>query len=57
MSVNEAVRLYPATVAVFARAGIDACCGGSLPIEEAATRHGIELRALLAALETAAGSS
>jgi regulator of cell morphogenesis and NO signaling len=56
MSVNQTVSLYPATITIFAHAGIDTCCGGSLPIEEAAKRHGIELRALLSSLETAAGT-
>jgi iron-sulfur cluster repair protein YtfE (RIC family) len=56
MTVNETVQRYPATLAIFADAGIDTCCGGSLPIEEAARRHGIELRTLLTSLETVAGT-
>jgi iron-sulfur cluster repair protein YtfE (RIC family) len=55
MTVNETVRANPATLAVFAQAGIDTCCGGALPVEEAARRHGIELDALLRALTAAAG--
>jgi regulator of cell morphogenesis and NO signaling len=50
MTVNEAVRRYPRTVAVFHRHGIDACCGGALPIAEAAARHGIDVAQLLAQL-------
>jgi iron-sulfur cluster repair protein YtfE (RIC family) len=54
MTVNEAVRLFPATVSVFAAAGIDSCCGGALPIAEAARRHGIEPDQLLRQLEASA---
>jgi iron-sulfur cluster repair protein YtfE (RIC family) len=56
MSVNEVVRRFPATIPVFATSGIDTCCGGSLPVEEAARRHGIELGVLLSTLDTAAGT-
>jgi regulator of cell morphogenesis and NO signaling len=50
MAVNEAIRLYPATVKVFNDFGIDACCGGASPIAEAAERDGADLETLLAAL-------
>jgi regulator of cell morphogenesis and NO signaling len=48
--VNEAIRLYPETIAVFNDFGIDACCGGAVPIAEAALRDGADLNQLLAAL-------
>lgn len=54
VTVNEAIRLFPATVEVFNRFGIDACCGGSVPITEAAARDGVDEGALLEALEEAA---
>jgi iron-sulfur cluster repair protein YtfE (RIC family) len=47
LTVNETVRLFPGTVAVFSRHGIDSCCGGALPVAEAAARHGIDLEQLL----------
>jgi regulator of cell morphogenesis and NO signaling len=42
LSVNEAIRRYPATVAIFNRHGIDACCGGAAPVSEAAVRDGAD---------------
>lgn len=57
MQVNEVIRLFPGTVAVFHRVGIDSCCGGALPVAEAARRHGLELAALLDELAAAADAS
>jgi hypothetical protein len=53
MTVNEAVRLHPATVVVFNRYGIDACCGGAAPIHQAAVRDGADPDAVLADLNRA----
>jgi regulator of cell morphogenesis and NO signaling len=50
MAVNDAIRLYPETIAVFNDFGIDSCCGGAEPIAEAARRDGADLEELLAAL-------
>ena len=55
ITVNEAIRRYPGTVAVFNAFGIDACCGGAAPLGEAAVRDGADPRALLEALRAAAG--
>ena len=55
LTVNEAIRLYPATVAVFNAFGIDACCGGAAPLAQAAARDGADPEALLAAVRAAAG--
>lgn len=55
-TVNDVSRAYPATLAVFARHGIDSCCGGALPLAEVARRHHLELPALLAELARAAGT-
>lgn len=55
-AVNEVIRTHPATVEVFNRFGIDACCGGAAPIAEAAVRDGADPYALLAALNQIVGS-
>lgn len=55
MTVNDAILLHPRTVAVFEAYGIDSCCGGALPIEEVAKRHGLDLDALMTELGEAAG--
>jgi regulator of cell morphogenesis and NO signaling len=54
LTVNEAIRRFPATVAVFNEFGIDACCGGAAPLTEAAERDGADPDALLDALRAAA---
>jgi len=46
-TVNEAISQVPAAVAMFKRVGIDACCGGALPIGEAARRHKLDTEVLL----------
>lgn len=50
-TVNETIRRFPATVEVFNRFGIDACCGGAAPIREAALRDGADPDDVVAALE------
>ena len=52
-TVNEIVAQYPDTIAVFNRFGIDSCCGGGVPLADAARRDGADLGALLAALQEA----
>ena len=56
VTVKEAIRRFPATIAVFNDFGIDACCGGAAPVAEAAARDGADPDALLAALRAAAGN-
>lgn len=53
-TVNEIIRLHPATVGVFNDFAIDACCGGAAPLREAAARDGADVTQLLAALNRAA---
>jgi regulator of cell morphogenesis and NO signaling len=50
LTVNEAIRRFPATVEVFNRHGIDACCGGAALIGEAATRDGADAAVVMAEL-------
>lgn len=54
MTVNEAIRRFPATVAVFNAFGIDACCGGAAMLAEAAVRDGADPVELLEAVRAAA---
>lgn len=54
MTVNETVQRYPDTLPHFAALGIDTCCGGAKPIQEAARRHGADPDQLLARLNEAA---
>ena len=56
ISVHEAVRRYPATLAVFNALGVDTCCGGGMRIRDAAVNQGLDPHAVLerarAALES-----
>jgi regulator of cell morphogenesis and NO signaling len=51
--VDELTARYPDTIAVFNRFGIDSCCGGGVPIAEAARRDGADFDELLTALRAA----
>ena len=53
-TVGEVVERLPAAGEVFARHGIDLCCGGTKTVEFAARAHGVELARLLAELREAA---
>ena len=53
-TVNDTLRIFPATVAVFNELGIDACCGGAATLAAAAERDGAELARLVEALRLAA---
>ena len=53
-TVNDVIKHHPAAVAVFQEYGIDACCGGALPLLTVTTRHGIDPDSLLVALRAAA---
>ena len=57
MTVNEAIRRYPKTVEVFNRFGIDACCGGAVPIVDAAVRDGADPGALMRELLRVTGEA
>jgi iron-sulfur cluster repair protein YtfE (RIC family) len=53
-TVNETVQRAPWTLPVLKSFGIDTCCGGAASLSEVASRHGLELSTLLAALSEAA---
>ena len=51
MTLNEISLAVPRALEVFARHGLDSCCGGSKPLMLVCERHGLDLEeALLAEL-------
>lgn len=57
MIINDVLRKYPQTIAIFHQAGMDACCGGAKSISESASAHGVSLPRLLEALNRAAAGA
>ncbi len=53
LTVNDLVRHYPSTMAIFQAVGIDTCCGGAMPVRIAAERHGVDMAVLGTLLENA----
>jgi regulator of cell morphogenesis and NO signaling len=51
LTLNEIVQSHPATLQLFSRYGMDTCCGGGLPLREAAARHNVPLQQLLHELD------
>ncbi|MGH9360029.1 MAG: DUF542 domain-containing protein [Terriglobia bacterium] len=51
--VGEIVRLYPATLKVFARCNLDLCCEAGLPLGDAARKHELDPDQLLRELNEA----
>lgn len=51
--INDVIRRYPQTIAVFNEFAVDSCCGGGQSIEKTATRDGVDVEALLRALNEA----
>ena len=50
ITVNDLIRLFPEAVEVFNDFGIDACCGGAVPVRVATARDGADTKEVLAAL-------
>jgi iron-sulfur cluster repair protein YtfE (RIC family) len=50
VTVRETMARHPETKDVFARFGVDTCCGSNVPIIDAAHRDGADLDELLRAL-------
>ena len=57
MVINYVIRVYPWTLPVFHRLGVDSCCGGARTIAAMAQEQGFDVEALLAELESAAVDS
>lgn len=56
-TVREIALEQPSSIRVFERYGIDYCCGGRKPLSEACAARSLEVNAVIASLEEAAGSS
>jgi len=55
MTVGAIAELFPATVPVLARYGLDLCCGGGRTLADVARAHRLDLAQLIADLEAARG--
>jgi len=47
MIVNDIIKKYPKTLAVFGKFKIDSCCGGGTSIETAGKRDGADVDAMV----------
>ena len=53
MVINDVIKRYPQTIAVFNAYHVDSCCGGGRSIEATAAADSVDVAALLAALNAA----
>lgn len=53
--INDVIKRYPKTIGVFNVFRVDSCCGGGQSIEKTATRDGVDVDALVDALNDAIG--
>ncbi|MDI6784152.1 MAG: DUF542 domain-containing protein [bacterium] len=53
MIINEVIKQYPQTIAIFNQFKVDSCCGGGQSIAKTATADGVDIAALLTALNAA----
>jgi len=51
-TINDIIEKQPEALRVFHQFGLDACCGGTLPLAVAAERHGLNLQEVLQALSS-----
>lgn len=56
MTVHQVLEIHPGTLGTFNVHGIDSCCGGGIPVVDAARRHGVDPEELLRELRRAAES-
>ncbi len=53
MTINDVIKKYPQSIAVFNEFRVDSCCGGGQSIKSTATADGVDVEALLQALNEA----
>ncbi|MCL5957823.1 MAG: DUF542 domain-containing protein [Chloroflexi bacterium] len=53
MVINDVIKKHKETISVFNKFNVDSCCGGGKPIEVTAKRDGVDVDALMAALNEA----
>jgi iron-sulfur cluster repair protein YtfE (RIC family) len=53
MIINDVIKRYPQSIAVFNEFRVDSCCGGGQNIKTTASVDGVDLEALLQALNEA----
>jgi regulator of cell morphogenesis and NO signaling len=53
VTIEEIVRRFPESLSVLQKHRIDLCCGGRLPLREAARKHHMDLEQLLRELREA----
>jgi iron-sulfur cluster repair protein YtfE (RIC family) len=53
LTVAEIARRHPKSLPVFARHGLDLCCGGAHSLRTAACKHRLHLESILRELEEA----
>ena len=56
MIINDVIKKYPKTITVFSNFKVDSCCGGGFSIEKTAGMSGIDMDALLKALNKVASA-
>ena len=54
MIINDVIKKYPKTITVFNNFKVDSCCGGGVSIEKTVGMSGIDIDALLKALNKVA---
>lgn len=54
MIINDVIKKHPKTITIFSNFKVDSCCGGGASIEKTAGMSGIDINALLKALNQAA---
>ncbi len=57
MIINDVIKNYPETIAIFNKFNVDSCCGGGASIEATAKQDGVDVEELLTALNQAIEST